>query len=343
VRFHLPRVLGDEYFGERRDPAIVEGRQAIVGYCPRARSAMNRRQFGQLTLGAALATTTPEGLGPTAPSANPFRLSFMLWALEKQAPLERCIEIVAAAGYQGVQLVGEFQKWSKEDARRITARMRALGLVVDAMSGVNAGFANPNESNEFKTQLAAQISAARELECPQIILLSGKQVDGLNAAQQRLTAIENLKSAGDLAAKNNLQIVIEPVDPLENPTIFLSTVSEAFAIARELGSPSVKVLYDFYHEQRAFGNLIEKLEKNIEWVGLVHVADVPGRHEPGTGEIDYPNIYRKLAELKYDKFIAMEYYPTGDPIDSLRAARLGVYQAVRTSRPSSQKTGDGSN
>ncbi len=304
---------------------------------------MNRREFSQLTVGAALGTTVLHGLGPMGPSSDPFRLSFMLWALEKQAPFERCIEIVAAAGYQGVELVGEFQKWSKEDARRIMARLRSLGLVFDAMSGVKAGFADPNESNEFKTQLAAQISAANELECPQIILLSGKRIDGLNPTEQRLTAIENLKRAADLASKNNVQIVIEPIDPLENPSIFLTTVGEAFEIVREVGNQSVKVLYDFYHEQRAFGNLIEKLEKNIDWVGLVHVADVPGRHEPGTGEIDYPNIYRKLAELKYDKFMAMEYYPTGDPIDSLRASRLGVEQAVRTSRPSSQKTGNGSN
>ena len=263
----------------------------------------------------------------------------MLWALEKQAPLERCIEIVAAAGYQGVELVGEFQKWSKEDTRRIMARLHSLGLVVDAMSGVRVGFADPNESADFMAQLATQISSAKELECPQIILLSGKRVDGISPRTQYLTSIENLKHAADLASKDNIQILIEPIDPLENPTIYLTTVTEGFKIVREIGSQNVKVLYDFYHEQRASGNLVEKLEKNIDWVGLVHVADVPGRHEPGTGEIDYPNIYRKLAELKYDKFIAMEYYPTGDPTDSLKAARLAVQQAVRTQPPTSQKGG----
>ena len=72
------------------------------------------------------------------------------------------------------------------------------------------------------------------------------------------------------------------------------------------------MLYDVYHEQREFGNLIEKFEKNIEQVGLVHIADVPGRHEPGTGEINYLNIYRKLAELNYRGTICMEFYPTGD-------------------------------
>jgi hydroxypyruvate isomerase len=74
-------------------------------------------------------------------------------------------------------------------------------------------------------------------------------------------------------------------------------------------------------EQRSFGNLIEKLEKNIDWVGLVHVADVPGRHEPGTGEIDYGTIYRKLSTLGYNQWIAMEYYPSQEPVASLKKAR----------------------
>jgi hydroxypyruvate isomerase len=304
---------------------------------------MDRRKFGQLAVGAALGQTSLGGTRQTVPTADPFRLSFMLWALERQAPLERCIEIVAAAGYQGVELVGEFQNWSKDDTRRIMARMRSLGLVVDAMSGVKAGFADPSDSTDFRTQLAAQISAAQELECPQIILLSGKRVDGLNPKAQYLASIENLKRAADLVSKNDIQIVIEPIDPLENPTIYLTTVTEGFEIVREIGNQSVKVLYDFYHEQRAFGNLIEKLEKNIDWVGLVHVADVPGRHEPGTGEIDYGNIFRKLSELKYDRFIAMEYYPTKDPTDSLRAARLGVQQAARTLPPAWQRARNSSN
>ena len=93
--------------------------------------------------------------------------------------------------------------------------------------------------------------------------------------------------------------MIEPIDRLENPTIYLDGVSEAFEIAHAVGSPQVKVLYDIYHEQREFGNLIEKFEANIEQVGLIHIADVPGRHEPGTGEINYTNIYRKLAQLNY--------------------------------------------
>jgi hydroxypyruvate isomerase len=115
--------------------------------------------------------------------------------------------------------------------------------------------------------------------------------------------------------------VIEPIDRLENPPIYLDGVTEAFEIVRAVGSPKIKVLYDLYHEQRGMGNLIEKLEKNIDEVALIHVADVPGRHEPGTGEMNYGNIYRKLAELHYARVIAMEFYPTGDVVETLRRAR----------------------
>jgi hydroxypyruvate isomerase len=126
-----------------------------------------------------------------------------------------------------------------------------------------------------------------------------------------------------------LTAVIEPIDRLENPKIYLDGVTEAFEIVRAVGSPKVKVLYDLYHEQRGMGNLIEKLEKNIDEVGLIHVADVPGRHEPGTGEVNYINIYRRLAELHYRGVIAMEFYPTGDVVETLRRAREEAIQSKR--------------
>lgn len=291
---------------------------------------MNRREFGKMSAGAALASAWPmTAQGPGA--ANKVRFSFMLWALEKQAPFDQCLEWVAEAGYQGVELVGEFQSWSSTERETIMARMRRLGMVFDAMSGVKAGFAEPEQTEAFRTQFTEQMRAAKELECPKIILLSGKRVQGLRAGMQRQTSIDNLKWAAERAAKEQIDIVIEPIDLLENPTIYLASVTDGFEMVRAIDSPNVKVLYDFYHEQRSFGNLIEKLEKNIEWVGLVHVADVPGRHEPGTGEIDYESIYRKLAELNYSHWIAMEYYPTEEPVASLKKSRMEAQRALKQS------------
>lgn len=262
-----------------------------------------------------------------------FKFSVMLWTLEKQAPFERCLEIVAAAGYTGVELVGEPGKWSAQDKRKALQKMRSLGLTFDAMTGGNVTLADPAASDDVLRQVREHIALAKELGCPQLILTSGKRVDGLSQDAQASAMVATLKRVADLASQNDMQVVIEPIDLLENKVAYLTSVTQGFQIAREVGSPNLKVLYDFYHEQRGSGNLIEKLEQNIELVGLVHVADVPGRHEPGSGEIDYVNIYRKLAQLKYDKYIAMEFYPLGDPVAALRAARLEAVKAEGQASP----------
>jgi hydroxypyruvate isomerase len=279
---------------------------------------MNRRDAAKLVAGAMLAGRWALA---AAPKQAGVRFSFMLWALQKQAPFDRVLEMVAEAGYQGVELVGEFQKWAPDERVRILAKVKALGLVIDSMSGVKAGFSVPAESAAFLEEFAAHVDAAVELRCPQVILLSGKQVPGLADGVQRAAAIENLKRAAAIAAKKQIEIVIEPIDLLEQPGCFLATVTDGFEIAKDVNAPNLKVLYDLYHEQRSFGNLIEKLEKNIAMVGLIHVADVPGRHEPGTGEINFPEIYERLAKLKYDRWIAMEYYPTGDVVECLKKSR----------------------
>jgi hydroxypyruvate isomerase len=283
-----------------------------------------------LIAAASLASPFQKVDAQAAPTPVRFHFSVMLWTIDHKLPFEHCIEIVAAAGYNGVELTGEFNKWSAEQTRQMVAKMHSLNLTCDAITGVNADFSDPNGTSQLLEKLTAQIAIAKSLDCPQILLLSGKRNPSLPRQTQHQACIENMKRAGDLASQHKIQLVIEPIDPIENPPIYLTSVSEGFEIVRAVGNQSVKVLYDFYHEQRAAGNLIEKLEKNIDWVGLAHIADVPGRREPGTGEIDYRNIYRKLAELNYKEFVAMEYYPTGDPLESLKRSRLAAIEATRS-------------
>jgi hydroxypyruvate isomerase len=291
---------------------------------------LSRRSFGRL-VGAALAARVmvPDGLMAQASGvaeAGP-QFSVMMWALKKWGSFEENLERVAQAGYRHVELVGEFARWSAEDWTRILARMEALKITVDATSGIKAGFSDPAGGDAFVAELKGFLPMVQRLGCGQIILLSGKRMDGAGAGVQRAASVEALKRAADILSAAGVTGVIEPIDRLENPSIYLDGVSEAFEIVRAVGSPKVKVLYDLYHEQRGMGNLIEKLEKNIDEVGLIHVADVPGRHEPGTGEIHYGNVYRKLAELHYRGVIAMEFYPTGDAVETLRRAREEVLQA----------------
>jgi hydroxypyruvate isomerase len=294
---------------------------------------MNRRTFSQLITATALhASLRRAGAQAAMPSvatapAPAQRFSCEIATLKLES-FDRCIEVVAEAGYQGVELTGYFQQWTPEEQRRLMAKMRSLGVMIDMLSGLQASFAVPNQTDEFVKRVAAHCQIANGLGCPQINIKSGNRLAGVDPQAQMAAAVDNLKRAADVASAANINIVIEPIDPIENPPIFLTSVKEGFEIVRAVNQPNVKVLYDFYHEQRAAGNLIQKLEDNIDWVGLVHIADVPGRHEPGTGEINYSNIYRTLGRLHYSHFIAMEYGPTTDPVASLRKSRVDALRGL---------------
>ena len=294
---------------------------------------MRRRDFSRLLAGAALGSAVLPAVPSLASSDQgqiPFRFSVMLWTIYRKLPFEQRVEKVSEAGYHAVEMVDEYKNWSPEEFRRATAKLRSLGIVVDAMAGVWTGIANPQTQQKFLTDLTNLVPIAEQLECPGIIVLSGDRVEGLSRESHHQSCVENLKRAAEIADKRNLTLLLENIDQEENPKYYLTSVAEGFEIIRQVHHPRVKFLYDFYHEQISEGNLIAKLEKNIAQVGLIHVADVPGRHEPGTGEINYASIYRKLAQLNYQGYVAMEFEPAGDPVAGLRTAREEALRAART-------------
>jgi hydroxypyruvate isomerase len=194
------------------------------------------------------------------------------------------------------------------------------------------GVANPATRDAFLAELRQALVPMETLECPAMIVLSGNVVPGLTREAQHQAAIETLKRAAKLVegktiAGEPVRLLLECIHVEENPKIYLTSAVEAVEIVRAVNHPQVQFLYDIYHEQMGFGDLIDKLEKNMDVIGLVHIADVPGRHEPGSGEVNYGNIYRKLAALGYRRNLAMEFYPSGDPIATLRAARVMASKA----------------
>jgi len=264
---------------------------------------MNRRQFGQTLAGTALAAPAlaawPLHVAPALPEGEvpgvPFKISVMLWTVFGKLPFEERLEKVAEAGYHAVELVGEYKKWSEEDFRRAGRKRRELGIT---------------------------------LECRAIIVMSGNVVPGMPRAEQHQSCIEGLKRAAEIAEQKDITLMLENIDLEENPRYYLWSVAEGLEIISQVGSPRVKFLDDFFHEQISEGNLIEKLQKNIDKFGLFHIADVPGRHEPGTGEINYTNIYKTLAKLKYNRYVAMEFIPSGELVQSLRRAREEALRAA---------------
>jgi len=297
---------------------------------------MNRRQFAQTLAGGALTAPALGGLPGLANPAPlegesagvPFKISVMLWTVFEKLPFEQRLEKVAQAGYHAVELVGEYKDWSEEDFRRADRKRRELGITFDVTAGLAHGVGNPKERDAFLADLRQALAPMNKLDCRAIIVMSGNVVPGLARAAQHQSCIEGLKRAAEIADKNQIDIKLENIDLEENRHYYLWSVAEGFEIISAVGHPRVKFLDDFFHEQISEGNLIEKLEKNIDKLGLVHVADVPGRHQPGTGEINYSNIYKKLAELKYNRYVAMEFIPNGDPVECLRHAREEALRAA---------------
>jgi hydroxypyruvate isomerase len=285
---------------------------------------MDRRQFARSLAGAAagaLAVRTPISSAADIDLPVSFKLSVMLWTIYRDSRFEERLERVSEAGYGSVELVDEFKQWSEQDFRKFRAQKHSLGLTVDACTLPVKGIVDPAKKDEFLSDLKKFLPTAEKLECPALIILSGNRIEGVAHEVTHQACVDTLKYGADLAAQANVTLLVENIDPEENPKYFLTSVAEGFEIIRQVDHPRVKFLYDFYHEQISEGNLIEKLEKNIDLVGLVHIADVPGRHQPGTGEINFASIFRKLDELKYNRYAAMEFIPTGDPVQALRGAR----------------------
>jgi hydroxypyruvate isomerase len=305
---------------------------------------MNRREFSKHIGGAALGAAALDGLtllSDAAPPAEgegpgvPFKLSVMLWTVFQDVPFEERLAKVAEAGYKNVELVGEYKKWSENDFKTALAKKSELGLTFDVTAGLAHGVADPGARDALLADVRKELPIMERLECPAVIIMSGNSVKGMSHQQQHESCVEGLKRAAALVEGKKIggqpvRLLLENIDPEENPKYFLQSVAEGFEVVKAVRHPQVQFLYDFFHEQISEGNLIEKLEKNIDHVGLVHIADVPGRHEPGTGEINYTNIYKKLIQLKYDHYAAMEFLPTSDPVGKLRAAREEVLRVSRS-------------
>jgi hydroxypyruvate isomerase len=307
---------------------------------------MNRRLFTQQVVGTVVGACTlghgSEWFRERSASATeireasdvPFKLSVMLWTVFTDLPFERRLEKVAEAGYRNVELVGEYDQWTEEDFERVNAKRKELGMHFDCTAGLKHGVSNPDHRPALLAELSQTLPTMQRIDCPSMILLGGNRVPGMAREVQHQSCIDTLKAAAKLVEGKSIngepvRLLLETIDPEENPKQFLTQIAEALEIVQAVDHPQVQLLYDFYHEQIAAGNLISKVQKSMAHLALVHIADVPGRHQPGTGEINYGNIFAKLAELDFKGAIAMEFHPTGDAVTQLRAARDMALQAAR--------------
>jgi hydroxypyruvate isomerase len=298
---------------------------------------MNRRTFSKALVGGTLgaATLSREPFALAAPAAvdfssleSPFKISIMMWTVFHGLPFEQRLEKVAEAGYRAVELVTEATKWTEDDFRRYNKKRAELGIIFDTTCSVRYGVGDPSVREGFLSDVREQLKIMEKIDCRTLNVMSGNVVPGLSPEAQHASCVEGLKRAVELVEGKGITLLLENIDLEENPHYYLWSMPDAFKIIGEINHPQVKVLYDFFHAQISGGNLISNLERNFDKVGLVHIADVPGRHQPGTGEINYINIYKKLAELKYNRYVAMEFFPIGDPVKILTQARQEALRAA---------------
>ena len=161
---------------------------------------MHRRDFSRVLAGGVLAAgAIPAALSPPAvlaeAKASFLRFSVMLWTVYKNLPFEQRIEKVAEAGYHAVELVDEYEKWTPEDFRKASAKLRSLDIKVDAMAGDWTGIADPQARDKFLADLRRLVPIAEQLECPAIIVLSGNRVEGLSQQAHHQSCVDGLKAA----------------------------------------------------------------------------------------------------------------------------------------------------
>src|SRR4029077_20010869 len=145
-----------------------------------------------------------------------------------------------------------------------------------------------------------------------LIVTTGIEDRSMPRADQHAHYVTALKAVAHMAEDAQVTLVLEPLNTkVDHPGYYLQTAKEGFEILDEVGSPSVKMLFDIYHHQIMEGNVIADITKNISKIAHFHVADVPGRHEPGTGEINYANVFRAIAASGYQGFVGLEFKPSG--------------------------------
>jgi len=284
---------------------------------------MRRRIFLQAASTSLLAAAGRAQTPP--PKKAKITSSVMLWTLK--GSFEHKLETAARAGIQSVELVGEYSGWTDADIARVNKLLGSFRLGIDLISAVPGwkkmpvSMVDPAQRDNLLREVRKNIGCARKLHAPMLLLISGLAMPGRPRRQQYASLLESSKRCAELAEKAGVKVLLEPLNSkIANPGPFLSTCGEALKLIREVDSPHLRLLFDIYHEQVETGSVLDAIRQAAPYAEVFHVADVPGRHEPGTGTIDYPKVYQAIEETGFEGCIAMEYLPTRDPVASLIAS-----------------------
>jgi hydroxypyruvate isomerase len=224
------------------------------------------------------------------------------------------IKAAADVGYSAV----EFWDPSAYDVKKFASTAAKCGVAVAGCTlSEPRVYQLDKPAKPVMENIVKSIDIAKELGCKTLIGLSS-DIKGRFDSQKNII-IDNLKRSAELAEKNDITLVLEPLNSLvDHKGTYLDTSLVGFEIAKCVNSPNVKILFDIYHMQIMEGNIISNISENIDLIGHFHSACVPGRNEPMLGESNYKVILKKIDELGYDKYIGLEYWPTYDHKKSMK-------------------------
>ncbi|PAU66486.1 hydroxypyruvate isomerase [Pseudomonas sp. PIC25] len=227
----------------------------------------------------------------------------------------------AAAGFKGVEYLFPYEYAPAELVERLQNHGLAQVLFNlppgDFAAGERGLAALPGRESEFRESVDRGVEYARALGCPRLHAMAGLVTDESQRPRMRETYLENLRYAARRLAEHGLTLLIEPINTRSIPGYFINRQAEAHAILAELGEPNLRVQLDFFHAQIMEGDLTATFKRFQAGVGHIQIAGVPDRHEPDTGEVNYPYLFRLLDEAGYDGWIGCEYNPRGLTEDGL--------------------------
>jgi hydroxypyruvate isomerase len=253
---------------------------------------------------------------PSAHAPTPrLRFSANLSLLFRERPFVERFEAAARSGFDAV----EFWWPDGEDLSAVEAAVvdAAVQVVMmnfyagDMAAGDRGLMADPDRQDEFRSNIPVALGLAGRLGCKQLNALVGGRLEHLSRDDQIALAHENLARAARDARREGVCVLVEAVNTVDNDAGYLiSHTADAVAFIERVATDNIGLLHDLYHMQRMEGNLTATLREHAGLIRHIHVADSPGRNEPGTGEINYPFILAAIADAGFDGYVGLEYRPS---------------------------------
>ena len=225
------------------------------------------------------------------------------------------------AGFKGVEYLFPYE-YQKEELVELLGRYDLIQVLHNLPAGNwdkgERGIAClPDRVGEFQESVGLAAEYASALSCPQVNCLAGIKPDDVSDDKAREILIANLKYGASELSRTGVKLIIESINTIDIPGFFINRTEQATAILKDVNSDNLFLQHDLYHMQIMEGDLARTIEANLDLISHMQLADNPGRHEPGTGEINYPFLLSFIDDIGYDGWMGCEYVPLGTTEEGL--------------------------